>query len=150
MSDISEQRRYYERMIDDLAVVHREQLDQLKAENAKLREEIEAAKHDLSIFSGRIVELDAENAKLQEYAHGLELDNIRLSSDNCDLRGEMDPIWAENAKLREVAGIMAYCMQAERDCDRCRVNGGAGKITEPTGCDVLLDLLRELGVVADG
>lgn len=30
--------------------------------------EVEAAKHDLSIFSGRIVELDAENAKLRELA----------------------------------------------------------------------------------
>ena len=36
MSDISDQRRYYERMIDEIADAHREQLDQLKAENARL------------------------------------------------------------------------------------------------------------------
>ena len=53
---------------------------------------------------------------------------------------------AENAKLREVAGIVAYCMQGACGCDGCRVNGGAGKVTEPAGCDGLLDLLRELGV----
>lgn len=38
MSDISDQRKYYERMIDEIADAHREQLDQLKAENDKLRE----------------------------------------------------------------------------------------------------------------
>lgn len=37
-------------------------------ENAKLRDELDAAKHDLSLFSERIVELGAENAKLRELA----------------------------------------------------------------------------------
>lgn len=54
---------------------------------------------------------------------------------------------AENAKLRKVAGVMAYCMQAERDCDGCKMNGAAGTVTEPAGCDGLLDLLRELEVI---
>lgn len=54
----------------------------------------------------------------------------------------------ENEKLRNVAGVMAYCMQAERDCDGCKMNGAAGTVTEPAGCDGLLDLLRELGVIA--
>ena len=54
---------------------------------------------------------------------------------------------AENRKLRNVAGVMAYCMQAKRDCDGCKMNGAAGTVTEPAGCDVLLDLLRELGVM---
>jgi len=62
------------------------------------------------------------------------------------LDAENKQLQAENAKLREVAGVMAYCMQAERDCDGCRMNGAAGTIAEPAGCDVLLDLLRELGV----
>ena len=35
-------------------------------ECAKLRDELDAAKHDLSLFSERIVELGAENAKLHE------------------------------------------------------------------------------------
>lgn len=38
MSDVSDQRRYYERMIDEIGIEHRKQIDQLKAENAKLRE----------------------------------------------------------------------------------------------------------------
>ena len=41
-------------------------LDELLADNAKLREELDAAKHDLSLFSERIVELGADNAKLSE------------------------------------------------------------------------------------
>lgn len=51
-----------------------------------------------------------------------------------------------NAKLRELMSVMAYCIQGWRECDGCRVNGGAGIITERAGCDVLLDRLRELGV----
>lgn len=78
-----------------------------------MREELEAAKHDLQVFSANLARLGAENAK-----------------------------------LRELAGIMAYCMQ-ERNCDWCKVNGGTGEVTEPAGCDVLLDLLRELGVEVD-
>ena len=36
--DISDQRRYYERMMDEIDAVYRRQIDQLQAENAKLRE----------------------------------------------------------------------------------------------------------------
>ena len=38
MSDVNEQRRYYEHMMDEIATEHRQQIDQLKDENAKLRE----------------------------------------------------------------------------------------------------------------
>ena len=40
--------------------------DTLKAENAKLCEELEAAKHDLSLFSGELVASKLENARLRE------------------------------------------------------------------------------------
>ena len=40
--------------------------DDIDAENAKLREEIEAAKHDLSLFSGELVTSKLQNAKLRE------------------------------------------------------------------------------------
>ena len=70
-----------------------------------------------------------------------------LAEEVTHLNGQLDQLKAENAKLRNVAGVMAYCMQAERDCDGCKMNGGAGKVTEPAGCDGLLDLLRELGVI---
>lgn len=56
----------------------------------------------------------------------------------------------ENDKLRELVNVMAYCMQYERDCDECRMNGADGNIAEPCGCDGLLDRLRELGVEVDG
>lgn len=38
MSDVSDQRMYYERMMDEIAVEHQKQFDKLTAENAKLRE----------------------------------------------------------------------------------------------------------------
>lgn len=46
-------------------VAHSEYM-KLRAENVKLREEIEAAKHDLQVFSMGSVQLEAENAKLWE------------------------------------------------------------------------------------
>lgn len=61
-----------------------------------------------------------------------------------------DRIDAENDKLRELVHCMAYCMQYERECDECRMNGADGNIAEPCGCDGLLDRLRELGVEVDG
>ena len=50
------------------------------------------------------------------------------------------------AELFKLARIMAYCMQHERDCDGCRLNGADGTITAPVGCDGLLDRMRELEV----
>lgn len=71
-----------------------------------------------------------------------------LAEEVTHLNGQLDQLKAENAKLREVAGVMAYCMQAERGCDGCKMNGAAGTVMEPAGCDGLLDLLRDLGVIA--
>ena len=59
---------------------------------------------------------------------------------------EVDQLQAENAKLRELVRDMAYCMQYERECDECRMNGADGTITAPVGCDGLRDRMRELGV----
>lgn len=52
----------------------------------------------------------------------------------------------ENAKLRGLMSVMAYCNQFRRDCDGCSMNGAAGIITERAGCDELLARLREMGV----
>lgn len=52
----------------------------------------------------------------------------------------------ENEKLRELVRVMFYCMQYERDCDGCRMNGADGAVTELVGCDGLRDRMRELGV----
>lgn len=53
----------------------------------------------------------------------------------------------ENAKLRELVRVMAYCMQEFRDCDGCATNGADGAVTAPSGCDWLRDRMREMGVV---
>lgn len=53
---------------------------------------------------------------------------------------------AENAKLRELVRVMAYCMQCKRECDECAMNGADGTITALAGCDELRDRMRELGV----
>ena len=82
---------------------------------------------------------NAENAKLRNDA---ELLREMLQAK----RQETHALMSENAKLRELISIMAYCIQGWRECDGCRVNGGAGIITERAGCYVLLDRLRELGM----
>ena len=63
MSDVSDQRRYYERMMDEIAVEHRQQVDQLQAENEKLRDEFR--KMDEWHTAELMAALD-ENAKLRE------------------------------------------------------------------------------------
>jgi len=42
------------------------EIARLKAENAKLLEELDAAKQDLQVFSANLARLGAENAKLRE------------------------------------------------------------------------------------
>lgn len=64
-----------------LADVRIDELE-LEAENAKLREELEAAKHDLQVFSANLARLDAENAKLRETLKVLMMGtNAELCSD---------------------------------------------------------------------
>lgn len=60
-----------------------------------------------------------------------------------------DGLRAENAKLRELVHTIFYCMQQERDCDGCAMNGAEGAITEHVGCDGLREVLRELGIEAE-
>lgn len=62
--------------------------EHLEEENAKLREELEAAKHDLQVFSMGAVKLDAENDKLRT-----QLDDVTASLGRVEER---------NAKLREL------------------------------------------------
>lgn len=102
---------------------------QLQAENAKLRDELDAAKHDLSLFSGRIVELGAENAKLQASNEVIAEDHAAL----CE----------HNAKLRElVRFIMHQCNDGNPRCDEC-IGWNDGE------CMALLRM-RELGIEVDG
>ena len=82
-------------------------------------------------------------AKLRE----LEGENARLCSCLSDDAENARMIMAENAKLRELVHVMAYCMQQYRDCDGCAANGADGAVTAPSGCDWLRECMRELGVV---
>jgi hypothetical protein len=66
---------------------------------------------------------------------------------NHHLQDENERLKAENDKLRELVSVMAYCMQYERECDGCRLNGADGTITAHVRCDGLLDRMRELGVI---
>lgn len=61
-----------------------------------------------------------------------------------------ESIEAENAKLRELASILRYCMQVNADCDGCKLNGAKGEfVHDPLlACDGLHDRMRELGVDA--
>lgn len=54
----------------------------------------------------------------------------------------------ENAKLRELVSILAYCMQNGSDCDGCRMNdaGGELRIDECFACDGLRKRLGEAGI----
>lgn len=66
------------------------EVDRLQTENAKLREELEAAKHDLQVFSANLARLGAENAKLRElavlnweWAHSCCGNNCKMQTDGC-------------------------------------------------------------------
>jgi hypothetical protein len=66
VSDVSDQRRYYERMIDEIAATYREQVDQLQDENAKLREQLDVAEHNQTRNAREYARLCHENDKLRE------------------------------------------------------------------------------------
>lgn len=65
MSDTSDQRRYYERMMDEIAVAHHEQIDQLEAENAKLMESCKK-------WMGKVAELLDYALPIAMYAASIE------------------------------------------------------------------------------
>lgn len=66
-------------------------IDALERENAKLREEIEAAKHDLQVFSMSSVQFDAENVKLRELVRDVyALHWSGLDCTECPWIGECD------------------------------------------------------------
>ena len=64
-----------------------------------------------------------------------------------DLSHALALLEAENAKLRELAYILVYCLQ-DKDCDGCRLNGERGEIiADPlVACVGLRGLLREAGI----
>ena len=63
-----------------------------------------------------------------------------------------DELLTDNAKLRELACTLVYCMQVHNDCDGCRLNGSKGELSyDPLlACDGLHERMRELGIEVDG
>mgnify|MGYP007012562596 CR=1 FL=1 len=92
---------------------------------------------------GLFEQVELENAKLREYAHSLELDNIRLSSDNCDLLGEFETMSSVNADLRELVRALDWCTENADligKCDQCPLQQSDELTPE---CEVRM---RELGL----
>lgn len=129
MSDISDQRRYYERMMDEIAAEHQKQLDQLRTENAKLR----------------------------EYVTKLEMANIDVTARLADYIGQYDPTDAfvaevkdENAKLRELCKMFAEYVSKDR-CEgcvvKCRCNDG--EVEECWQRTEIRKVARELRIEVD-
>lgn len=162
MSDLSDQRRYYERMIDEIADAHREQLDQLKAENARLKQELEAVGTAAYLY-GR-TDLADEDAKLRDQTELLvtllrnDCDieaswdglrhfwSIELTDDGCLMRDRACKAEADNAKLREL--LQDYHRYEHEDCYSCRyINecraDESGRCIAPMR---LSERYRELGV----
>lgn len=76
------------------------------------------------------------------------LDNFR--AEVSEQRKCIEDLRKENAKLRELVRILAYCMSEDRDCDKCVLNGADMPTPRISACDSLPDRMRELEVEADG
>ena len=59
------------RVLCDMVAQREADLEDAREENNKLREELEAAKHDLQVFSANLARLGVENVKLRELAAGI-------------------------------------------------------------------------------
>ena len=67
MSDVSDQRKYYERMMDEIAIEHRQKVDQLKAENAALRTQLADVTESMGRVEERCARLRKACAELAEF-----------------------------------------------------------------------------------
>lgn len=123
-------------------------IDELCQENERLRERIKASDDgrmrqadNLIDKCHRIARLQGENAKLRE-------ENERLRSVVSDGADNAREVLDENAKLRELASILCFCMQVHTQCDDCKLNGAKGELAyDPLcACDGLHEILRELGI----
>ena len=56
-------------------------------------------------------------------------ERIRGDADVHNLVDYVGKIESENAKLRELACTLVYCMQVHNDCDGCRLNGSKGDLS---------------------
>lgn len=89
MSDVSDQRRYYERMLDEIATEHRQQIDHLEFENAKLRKEL-------------AMRSQSEQEKVIEY----------LRNENVDWEDRYRALAAKNARLRKACADLLHMAES--------------------------------------
>ena len=113
-------------------------LAESKAENAKLREQME-----------RLVTLLRVDCDIDASWDGLRrFWSIGLTEDGCLMRDRACKAEAENAKLRELVDILCFCMQIHKRCDDCKLNGAKGELGHDPllACDGLHEMLKELGI----
>lgn len=125
--------------LDENLSSHISQLIQIAKEDDD-RDYIVMSTYTAAKVSDRLKDLYAENSKLKE-----EIEAVGTAS---YMYARHDQA-CENAKLRKLARVMAYCNQRERECDGCVINGGDGIVNSPAGCDSLRELMRELGIEVD-
>ena len=55
---------------------------------------------------------------------------------------------SENTGLRRLAAVLCHCMQVDRECDDCMLNGAKGELAHDPllACEGLHEMLRELGI----
>lgn len=116
---------------------------QLRCDCVELRGQMDDAKHDLSIFSGRIVELEAENAKLRERV--AELEELLPENGRWYRAETVEAYVAEIAKLRELVRDYEHCTM-HADCARCEYDGKMSTHCPLSPCFPDIDELHELGV----
>lgn len=115
---------------------------ELEAENSKLREEVELV--GMAGYLLAMKQLEAENETLRA-----ERDEWhRVAQSKQDIIDHMRDTNAANAKLRELASILCFCMQIHKQCDGCKLNGAKGEIVHDPllACDGLHEMLQELGI----
>lgn len=127
-------------------------IDQLKAENAKLQNDADLLRAMLSQVQTEKRCYMAENAKLREYVTKLEAANLDVTARLTDYIGQYDPtdafvaeVKADNAKLRELVRWMY-----ERMDESCAVQYPYAPA--PISYDRLMQALaraRDLGVEVD-
>ncbi len=92
----------------------------------------------------RIDELCQENERLRADQAHWELGNCPSCPNVVSLQEALE----QNAKLRELASTLCFCMQVHTQCDDCKLNGAKGEFAHDQlcACDGLHEILRELGI----
>ena len=126
---------YYDEQRNHCKCYVNENLNELMAENAKLREQME-----------RLVTLLRVDWDIDVSWDGLRrFWNIGLTDNGCLMRDRACKAEAENTNLRKLVRILAHCA-AGHGCDICPINGGEGLINILDMCESVHDRMRELGV----